>query len=102
MCPRNWISSCRLQVERGRAGVVSWSAVALSASECRPRRVERCVDLRAPGLMNGKSVTVKTQARGFTHHPDVRALSLGRLLQRVSLCIQVSMLKRVIFDPIRV
>lgn len=87
VCPKNGISRCRLKVERVRAGVVWRSAVALSGSESRPRRAERCGELRSPGMMNGKSLVEKTQARGLAHHPDVRAGSLGLLVQYLSFAV---------------
>lgn len=41
-------------------------------SEGRPGRAERCGGAARAGMMNGKSVTGKTKARGLALHPDVR------------------------------
>lgn len=58
----------------------------------------RCAELlHSPCMMNGKSLSAETQARGLTLHPDVREGSLDRLVRCVSLCGELCVQKREIF-----
>lgn len=99
---RTGILCCRLYVQRGRGGLGSRLACAVSGSEGRPGRCAVC-GAAALSLHDEWEVaqcgnaSAETQARGLTLHPDVREGSLDRLVRCVSLCGELCVQKREIF-----